>query len=570
MPRVSFTLRRGLVTDTDPEDLGSALRYDDTEEYISAGQGGSATVVGASARIAVSDSALRSDGIVTPPSIFVQEAFFEGRSSCYGEVDLRWAVNRTVPTSADMVPYAVSVVYSPEGPPITVSSGITLVDSTTANSAPPHTGLPEGKWAYYSLFVEYRNNLGDITYERSASLSILVPRNYGSTETLWQRVPAYYRLQDELQGYETSYDSQGDKVLSPRYVPSCVAVPSGTAVGPLYKYLSIIGFDMDYIKTLIEYVNVSHDPRRANDEALDAIAEELGVPLRVGDLGAGRLRTVLDTIGVYRRSKGTLMSLEYLLQGLLGSIVSIDAEAKTIVLYSQRVNYITSPKDGNGLVDWRVADETEVESPDPFSTALGQANFTYASEVFTRTGGTLDHIMIRLDSPVPIKQSGTDSVAFSVSSGQGTDRIVWARLVDGSENVVGMASAPVQVAGVPTFVIPATDNLTGGDGYLSTYVEFLVEMPAVGSTFGLSRILAERNFRGPYFDGDEQRGGWLVDTQSISDYRWKGTPNASVSIYAEDYERTKQMIDVLLPSLLPITQDAQYDVTVYNGVPGID
>lgn len=103
--------------------------------------------------------------------------------------------------------------------------------------------------------------------------------------------------------------------------------------------------------------------------------------------------------------------------------------------------------------------------------------------------------------------------------------------------------------------------------WTNVYVEFLVDLSQVPK-FVLELLIAERNNLGGYFDGDKRRGGWLLGTPSIGDYRWDSAADASVSLFAEDYKRTNSILDALLWEALPITEVDKYDIVSYNAVPG--
>jgi hypothetical protein len=77
-----------------------------------------------------------------------------------------------------------------------------------------------------------------------------------------------------------------------------------------------------------------------------------------------------------------------------------------------------------------------------------------------------------------------------------------------------------------------------------------------------SNILLEENNVGSYFDGSSTRGGWVVDPNNIkvSDFQWyepsgaSASVNASFSIYNDNFQKTKALINLLLPTLLPVTE----------------
>lgn len=534
MARVSFTLRRP----DSATDKGSYLRYDDSLGVRTD-----------------QDSALRADGLQTAPTEFTT-SFFDATSSCYGEVDLTWAVDITTTIGVTPVVTGVVVVYSALGTPQTIASGDILVESSDT-FAYSQSGLTEGRWAYYSLFVHYQSSGGDSYYERVASLSVLVPKNYGSTLLLWNRIPEYYRLQDTALGDEN-------------YSPCVGSVPPGNVVGPLFKFLSIIGFDIDRIRTLLDYHMVSYDPQLANLENLDALAQQLGLDLRTNDLGGGRLRALLNDIGTFYRSKGTDAGTQLYAKAVSGSLININQTTRQITVYSQRVNYITTPKNGSGITTHRAAYATEAVTPTAFSTNMSAYSGTYSvsGSAFTTTGTGasvgVTHALIHLSSPVPTRLG--DNICFSVQSNIGTSAIKWVRLVNGAGSTMGIKSTATNVNGSRVFEVTTTAGASVGV-YTNSYVEYLVDLSAV-PTFRNELLLAERMHLGSYFDGDTVRGGWLIDSSSVSDYRWYGSANSSVSIFAEDYERTKKVLDTLLWDVLPITEASRYTIVSVNAVPG--
>jgi hypothetical protein len=554
MARVSFTLRHTAETSSQP---GSSVRYDPGLSYEASASLG----VGASVPVLVDyDSALRADGLQLAPAEF-EEFFLEGTSVCYGEVSLSWAINLQEPGTLP-VPTETVLVYSSLGEPQTIAGGDTLVESSTTFSF-NHVGLPSGKWAYYSLFVHYESTTGDSYYERAASIAILLPNNYGSTEQLWRRIPEYYRIQDTNLGTTDFSDCIG-------------YIGPNQRVGPLYKYLSIIGFDIDRIRTIIDYVIVSADPSVATSETLEALGLQMASLLRVSDLGAQRLRSVVEDVGRFRRSKGTLFGTKFFTKAVTGAEVEFDTQTGDVVIYSQRVNYVTNPVTGTGIVTSRAAheDEATLEGQLPFSDTTYDptyaGSYSNTGSLYTTTGTGIPAgvrgVWLRIDSRVPVKTTGEDRVMFSLHSGFGSQGIKAMRLVDGAETVIGWADTPISVNGVLTFEAQATGASAGG-GWLDTYVEVYADLTAVPAV-DFSYLLVERNNFGRYFDGNTVRGGWLIDSSSVSDYRWSASANSSPSIFAEDYERTKSIVNQLLYEVLPITELSKYNIVSFNAIPG--
>lgn len=525
------------------------------------------------------DSALRSDKLQIAPLDFVESSFGASSSESYGEVNLDWSVKLTPLASVAAVPVPTHtvLVYSRFGIPETVNSGDILSESTDRYTF-DHTGLPEGKWAYYGLFIRYQSNAGDDYYEKGAALSELVTKNYGSTLLLWNRIPPYYRQEDANIG-DMNYN---ETVLGfPTY---------GEPVGPLLKYLSIIGFEIDKTRTYTDYLMESRDPELSNGQTLEVLSQELDTMLRNDDLGTTRLRNLMADIGAFRRAKGTANGTLFFLEALTGSNAAINVATRQITIYSQRANLMPDPRNLKLVTDYivkRPADYDEVKV-DLVTFAARSPQLTASVNEIQRVSGRWKFIDGHVDRTgevnynvyppvppianaqnlligelfqinVPITAVAGDMVTFSVHSGVGSNNIMWARLVDSTTGTI-KSSAPRSVLREGTKYF---DMLVAANG---TYkVEFLADLRP--GPFQDSQFLIERNFAGPYFDGETSRGGWLIGTSnSISDFRWSGTIDNSVSLYHEDYERTMQAVNAFLNEVLPIDVASTFTVVDYKAI----
>jgi hypothetical protein len=638
MARVSFTLRKTGI------DRGSYARYDIDVFNTAASAGNAASagtwVVDDDAGSRDTDTALRSDNYQIPPNEFV-ESFLEATAVAYGVVSVAWGANLpSEELSSTPIATSAILVYSSAGPPATVSSGDVLAESST-DFAYEHTGLEGGRWAYYTLFIKYESTTADPYYEPVASVEVLVPYNYGSTALLWRRVPQYYREADTRIGDYIDPTSEFATT-------ELGGLPVGNKVGPLYRFLSIFGFEMDRVRTIIDYLMISKDPAEANSETLDAVANTVGLGFSSNIINTERLRAILDDIGYLRRGKGTVDGVANYGRAFSGSEIEVDQLNREIKFYAQRVNYITDPLDATGLVTHRPAHEVEAVRPrynrgsyDPTTYVAGNSA-TYPSKgsdesyvpgmywtaasattfegipvgvgdyiVAYDDGGStafavhgndfaatnysayttygvvgadytpnssgasvgVTHVMFHIDCPIPVKEA--DSVAFSVHSTIGTSGLKWVRLVDESGNIVGWSDGVTRAGDSPAAEAIAASNLDGE--WTIVFIEFLVDMSAI-SVYQLKYLLAERNRLGEYFDGSFTRGGWILDPagNSTSDYRWSsegsnnGNAYESISVYSEDYRRTRSLLDSYFRQSLPVTVADYYDFTAFDAIPGMD
>jgi len=328
MARVSFVVRNNSSAS------GSFIRYPD----------GSASPSIFPARTDY-DSALRADGLQLAAAAATGSiSTFSATAITYGSIQLDWSVALSTVSSVTSAT-SIVIVYSDLGIPQTVASGTSIVNTLVGVNTQIHTDLPTGGWAYYALFIHYTSTSGDDFYTKTAELQVLVPTDYGSTLTLWNQLPHAVKTADIAQG---NFNFNTD-----------IGQTHGDKVGPLFKYLSIIGYDMDYMRTLVDYIMISNDPVSANNETLDALANMMNLPFTASQLGGRRLRNMLDNIGVYKRSKGTPSSINLMLGAVSGSNSSYNAATHKYSIQSQRANYITVPKTGAGITTWREAYSNE-------------------------------------------------------------------------------------------------------------------------------------------------------------------------------------------------------------------
>lgn len=382
MARVSFTVRRPIP------DHGSYVRFDPTA-YETSASAGNAASAGTWETVRNTDQYLRSDGVLSTPASF-STASLSATSFTYGKVLITWEVpmfdtqeGTVFPVSApDIVD--VVLVYSPYGEPYSLNSGQELVTDYGSTKQFIHD-VSEGSWSYYSIFAHYvQNESGSITeyYERLGSIKVIVPRNYNSTALLWNRIPEYYRYQDYSIGIPISDLPQSVLNSIPNY--------SDDRVGPLYRFISIFGFDLDKVRTIIDYMMVSRDPSIADTETLDALAYDLGFGLSSSFLGTARLRSLMDDIGTFIRNKGTKYSFDYLMRSLSGGLVDVDVVNNEISIYAQRVNYAINPKNMTGRFSHRPAHLVEAmmlqnryyqQTYDPSTYSYG-SSATYPQPVY--------------------------------------------------------------------------------------------------------------------------------------------------------------------------------------------
>lgn len=577
MARASFRLRKSTL------DKGSYLQYPlDTEGYASRTD---------------NDNYLRADDLLLVPTdsgFTTEEGTFEAYVVDYNAVEIKWNVQLEQEIGATPVPYQVIIKYNNDGFAQSVNTGETLRETTYSDKL-IHK-LDDGTlWSYYTLFIRYVSTTSpasvtppvynDDYYEPVANVKVLMPTNYGSTDDLFARIPEYYRRLDNQQ-------------------------ENGQTRGPLYRFLSIMGWDLDISRTLLDYLITIKDPQIADQEALDILAKDFGIGIQTHELGAQRVRSLIDVIGTIRRGKGTLGIVERTFKSLTGCDVGYDVTTGNITVYAQRANLLYDPRIISGIVgsiDGGIPSSIYAEGYNLDSGQVGSTQFdgdydggASVNPDYTG-GGTLGltggwqtypdfanpgiEILERATPEIMLKTG--DIVYFSAHcEAQVQELVQGVSLYTGSfsEGTTKYVVDHDSTTQVGTTRYWRLEIPQGYEDYTAMNLVIKMADSPVYSVADLDKLLLERNIIDDYFDGDSVLGSWIVDgSGSVSDYNWVGNPAESPSVYTDNYQKMKTVVSQLVSSILPVTElvtsgtvystqiptsNLKYSIT-YNNIPGV-
>jgi hypothetical protein len=148
----------------------------------------------------------------------------------------------------------------------------------------PVTG---GRWYYYTLFVKVVSPSSPSlpgTWQIGATITVLVPKFYGHAEKLFAMIPPFYQRTDDEQ------------------------VADGRN-GPLRKFCRIIGYDLDYNRTLLDGVLNVYDPDFAPLMFTQQVGLNLGLPPEDA-LGGSRYRSLVGQLWDLEGARGTTPGLQ--------------------------------------------------------------------------------------------------------------------------------------------------------------------------------------------------------------------------------------------------------------------
>ena len=538
----SFRVRRvDLVASPDANPFGSYVRGTDTDAPVGL------TRVDA-------DSALRADGFIQAIPAFTN-AQFSATSTTYSSIQLNWSPFVLANPNTNGVGVSniqsVVVVYSTTGAPETVADGVIIKTQTynDATYAVSHQNVPTGKWAYYSLFLYYNQNgvgaSGVNWYERVATLQELVPKDYGLTDQLWSRIPAYYRIADTA-GASTD--------------------PSGLSHGYLYRFFDIFGFEFNKTRTLLQSVISQYDPEETETESIDQLSKLVGLEVTPQDVGTSRIREIIKDITYYRQRKGTLDAFKQYLVALTGSRVDvIESTANpryTFKVHAERANLVADSLFviTSGTKKWGL------------STEDGSVTQSKTNEYITVTNSSGTSKQFALVSKIAVpSEAGTQYWSSVQLTGSGTIRgAQWASAsADWSDWTTASQSSQV----LPTNLSPTGRKVILKPTLSTTttrYPVLVFNLPAGTSTV-ISRWMVEPNTYGNFFNGDSDFGGFVYQNNK-SDYGWNGSQYASYSTYSTNRTKIQETILDLLPKLLPVTMLIDVATTLgttdFDWIPG--
>jgi hypothetical protein len=572
MALVSFTVRNTI------SDEGSALRRTKVTQDSSTPNG---------TGDAVYDSGLRSDGYLPPAQDAFATSLFSAEVFERDTILLGWELGFTLveTVSTGIQPVEMVIRASAYGEPVTVSDGdfvtkVTALDFSTSYEDKNTNYVLEGNWVYYSVFVKYEDSTASGYYERVATLSVQIPRDFDSFNALWNRIPAYYRELDAQQ------------------------VTLSNGLTPLYSFIELFAWELDKFRTTIYDTMRINDPNVIHSSAINALAKQNGIDFTKEALGTSKLRAVLDNVGYLRRTKGTMESIEAYISALSGCGVTTELNAGVFNfnVHPMRVNLVTDPFFNQA-----------VTGPTPTDTGTSQRVYArYESSGRTHGWGVFAIFSGDPTTDMTVSTAG-DKLTVTLPALSGTVSVlIYSRGEFNYNNDLtyyfsGVAShsykprfvAPANLLGLETLLSPPTsvtyfDDWNNSVTTFPTFKDFLTNdtrkivasIPKTTSvasssvvpvfkfditlsagsstTLTLEKPLVEyRKSNGEFFSGNESSGGFIQDPtgstgEGLYDYHWGPNADSSkdtdFSYYTLDYHRSQSVVDYIIENyIVPVT-----------------
>lgn len=271
---------------------------------------------------------------------------FSAETWDYHTVRLSWSTPDSVASQISSGT-RICVTRSTFGFPLTTEDGVKIVYDLVSNlkgnsevlkhhqpyeddlARPPSpyasiydTSLRSGRFYYYSLFFLISNGR-HWEWQRLGQAQALVPQDYNSRDSIYDLIPEYYRVIDQDAALHRSPNRD------------------------LYRFCSVIGFELDVVRTLAESIEHIYDSDFSPLPLLKNMGEQNFGVQPEGGLGDIRYRALLANINSLYRERGTYRALRRL----------IEVSTKYPITTTGDINLMVLPDDSafaTGLGSWGI------------------------------------------------------------------------------------------------------------------------------------------------------------------------------------------------------------------------
>lgn len=282
--------------------------------------------------------ALRQDGFVqsvpVPRQAFVTASVVDyDTERKLWSVEVGWLVDAdpdtSTPSSGTNIK-EVQIRYAWDGYPEFWSDGELLDYRTPTKDMPlPITHQVSSteslsNWLYYAIFYQYVDSSGNVYTRRVATASVMVPTYHALGDSMWKRIPRYYRSLD--------------------------------TAGHLEKYVRVFGWEADQMRSLCEEIMAQKDPYRVHYDALNQLCHVSGLPFTAQELRPSQIRELLYDAARYYSQRGRADALIDMLSVITDSEVSVrefNTTGSSTTSPYRRAHFTVSASRTNLIVDPR-------------------------------------------------------------------------------------------------------------------------------------------------------------------------------------------------------------------------
>jgi len=212
--------------------------------------------------------------------------------------------------------------------PETTTEGVEVLSTTTLTSF-SDTGVTGGEMFYYTIFTE--EPAGVFTFNATTQVSeIALSSGFFEDRMYLDYLPALYRVSDRGATIErvltATTASDGEKFN--------LTEDGVTGKGPLQRFLKIFGVLFDEIRGLTQFTAALLDVDRVPSEFLGDLGAIIGIEFNP-DIPILRQRQEIKRAVEIYKVKGTLGSIETLVEGITNLNITVDEKCDNILIFNR-------------------------------------------------------------------------------------------------------------------------------------------------------------------------------------------------------------------------------------------
>jgi len=324
------------------------------------------------------------------------------------------------------------------------TDGEILLDVTAPDHSLIDSGVRPGAWHYYTLFVKSAG-----VWQRVGGSSALMVVGHGYGQRLFDNLPTYHQ--------SSGTDANGSPIENET----------------LKKFLNVLGWGLDSVKTNFDSLKFLNDPLRNHVSDLACLANQLGVPYEAS-APSGLFRQRVGSAAVLGREKGTLEQI----QSLISMTTSLDVELSlspnrmvnddaarfahpVYPLYTIFLNYASGERVRfNGYVYQCKTPTNEVQTIGLGAATAGTVTITYAGQTttaiaYTATAATVQAALQALST------IGVGNVTVTGGPWPGVLTLTFGGTLAGI-NVAEITATPTGLTGGTVTIATTTQGFSGG------------------------------------------------------------------------------------------------------------
>jgi hypothetical protein len=241
------------------------------------------------------------------------------------------------------------IVRSTAGFPITVDDGEVILDFPPGYLGPTGGAFldtnRQGGWHYYTAFLW---DTGASVWERTASVDVMVPYDFGGTDKVWDALPDYYK---QVFDSSADFNQQTYRVNPSIYLNNQQAAPNLQ----LANYLGVFGWTLDLLRSQAEQVLDGYDVSLVHVNRLALLASQFGADVEESASPSANRSLVRNLSALYLK-RGTLDGIRELLSLVTGWDLDVTM-GPNIMLSEDQTNFVNpEPQMWDETVKYQVGD----------------------------------------------------------------------------------------------------------------------------------------------------------------------------------------------------------------------